>query len=222
MKKALPWAIKLAFIAGATALAAFSIPVAIVALGATILTALHDKAGGLVELSFGPLKAKLERDISEAEKLVAKLRQLTMIQAKAAISTGVRSGRWSDESGWLYDQVRALELAMRDIGLNDDQLREARADFVLYTISDAGNAAMGRGRIPMHLGQGVESEWRSALEGGLDKDANKIEAFLRKWGQLTPERSNLLDDMRWMKQHGDIRDKAQYLRAIGEVPWPKS
>lgn len=64
------WVLKVGFVAAVTALAFFSIPVAVVALVATILVALNEKASGIVELSFGPLKTKLERDLSEAEKLL--------------------------------------------------------------------------------------------------------------------------------------------------------
>src|SRR3546814_12663545 len=87
-------ALSIAFVIAVTALAWFHLPVAVIAMCASILAALYGKASTLVEVSFGPLQAKLERDVSEAEKLVAKLRELAALQAKAAIGAAVRTGRW--------------------------------------------------------------------------------------------------------------------------------
>lgn len=48
-------ALRIGFVIAATALAWFSIPVATVAIAASILVALQAKAGTLIEISFGPL-----------------------------------------------------------------------------------------------------------------------------------------------------------------------
>src|SRR3546814_8364728 len=124
-----------------TALALFHLPVAVIPMCASILEALYGKASTLVEVSFGPLKAKLERDVSEAEKLVAKLRELAALQAKAAIGAAVRTGRWANNGeGWIYDKVVALETALRDMGVSDETLGDAQADFLAFTISDLGRS----------------------------------------------------------------------------------
>src|SRR3546814_11673630 len=86
-------ALSIAFVIAVTALAWFHLPVAVIAMCASILAALYGKASTLVEVSFGPLKAKLEREVSEAEKLVAKLRKIASLQAKAARSEARRVGK---------------------------------------------------------------------------------------------------------------------------------
>src|SRR3546814_18060514 len=88
-------ALSIAFVIAVTALAWFHIPVAVIAMCASILAALYGKASTLVEVSFGPLKAKLERDVSEAEKIVAKLRELAALKAKADSGASVRTDRWA-------------------------------------------------------------------------------------------------------------------------------
>lgn len=212
--------LKVGFVFAVTALAYFSIPAAVIAIVATILVALNEKAGGIVELSFGPLKTKLERDLSEAEKLLGKLRLLLQLQAKASISAGVRAGRWASEDGWLYDNVRSLESAMKDVGLSEDQIKDARQEFVRFTIIDAKYAAFGSHQVPSFLGHEAATEW-TGLRSGDQLEIDKIENFLNKWGLHSPERTQILEDVKWMLENQDVRDREQYLRSQRELPWVK-
>ena len=58
MKQVAKWAARVAFVVGITALTWFSVPAAIMAVAATILVAVQSRASTLIELSFGPLRAK--------------------------------------------------------------------------------------------------------------------------------------------------------------------
>src|SRR3546814_12872974 len=60
-------------------------------------------------------------------------------------------------------------------------------DFLAFTISDLGNAALGQGYIPSYLGQAAVEEWRAIHKKGLNKTPDEIEAYLRKWNALSPE-----------------------------------
>lgn len=214
------WALRVAFVLAITALSWFSLPAAVIALAATILVSLQDRAATLIEVSFGPLRAKLERDVSEAEKLVAKLKQFAGLQAKTIMQATIRSGRFMDQSGWQLRTLKDLEAALRDLGLGEEELREARSDFVRYTGSDLGSAALGAPNVPMHLGAEAIADWKSISHKGLEKTPDEIEAFLKKWESLTPERQQLIDDMRWVLEHQDVRDAEQYARAHERVKWP--
>jgi hypothetical protein len=205
--------IKVAFVIGVTALAWFNVAAAIIAIAAAILAALQSKAGMIIELSFGPLRAKLEREVSVAEKLVDQLREFAALQAKAIVGAGVRTGRFADNSDWLFKQVRATEDALRSMGVSEKHLSDARSEFVTYTLADAADAALGGSIVPSKDGVSLKSEWREASGELGDTNPDRIEAFLKKYDFMNPERAKLLDDMRWMIAHNDVRDADQYLRA---------
>lgn len=218
-RSGLKWTARVAFVFAITALSWFSLPTAVIAISATILVALQARASTLIEVSFGPLRAKLEREVTEAEKLVEKLREFAGLQAKAVISASTRVGRWGGAGEWAYDSVREMEQALRELGVSEDSLREARRDFVKFVVSDAGFSALGTNEMPRGLAPEGQTEWRAIRDKGLEKSPDEIEAFLRKWRALTPERERLIDDMRWMLEHHDIRDRDQFIRAQTPVEW---
>jgi hypothetical protein len=221
-KAMLKWTARACFIVAVTALTWFSVSMAIVAICACILVALQARASTLIEVSFGPLRAKLERELSEAEKLVGKLREFATLQAKALVTSTIRVGRWADATPeWQFDSLRQTEDALRDLGVPEEALSHVRSDFVKFTVSDAGNSALGTNSLPSNLPPEGQSEWQAIRRKGLDKTPDEIESFLTKWEALTSERKTLLDDMRWMLEHRDIRDRAQFLRAHDAVEWPR-
>ena len=112
-----------------------------------------------------------------------------------------------------------MEAALRDLGVAESTLVDARAEFIRFTVSDLGNSAIGSPNIPMKLGEDAVREWKEIHGKRLDKSPDEIEEFLRRWGVLTPKRMMRVDDMRWLISHGDIRDREQYLRAHETVEW---
>jgi hypothetical protein len=211
--------LKIIFVAAVTALAWFSVPVALVALSAVVLAAIYDKASSLIEISFGPLKAKLERDVTDAEKLLLSLRKLAQVQAKFAISTSARTGRWASEDGWNYDTVRSLEQALRDTGATDAELTDARTDFIHFTLRDYAYCILGGSYVPMHRGQEAVAEYHRHQKSGSFLDPEFLEQWLTKWSELTAERKVLLDDMRWLKSNGDVKDREQFMRSQQPIKW---
>ena len=216
----LKWLLRISFVAAVTVLSWFSVSAAVIAIAATILVALQDRASTLIEVSFGPLRAKLERDVSEAEELVSKLRQFAGLQARAIMQATIRTGRWADTSDWQLRILRELENALRGLGLTDDDLKASRADFIRYTVNDAGSAALGGGIVPSYLGQDALAEYHAISTKGLSKTPDDIEAYLRKWEALTEERQQRIDDMRWMIEHQDVKDSEMFARAHKRVKWP--
>ena len=67
----------------------------------------------------------------------------------------MRTGRWGGASPWLYRTVCEIEASLREMGISEDQLREARKDFVAYTKFDAASVVMGSGRIAKELVAGA-------------------------------------------------------------------
>lgn len=213
-------ALKVAFVIGVTVLAWFNVSAAIMAVAASILVVLWDKAKDIVEISFGVLKAKIQRDVSEAEKLVQQLRDFSALQTEAIFSAAVRSGRWAGEGdAWVFHHVKALEASLAGMGVAPETIKAARQELVRFTASDAGAMAMGSGRIPKVDGKYVEKDWREALGKHGDRDPDRIEAFLTGHDLMNEARQERINDMRWMIENGDVRDEAMYLRSQTRVPW---
>lgn len=209
------WTFRVIFVITVTTLAWFNIAASIMFVSAVILLAISGKLESLVEFSFGPLRAKIERNLSESEELLQNLKQLAVVQARAANSASVNTGRFASGDDWIFQSVKRVEAALIEIGIDEVALSEARSDFVRLTIRDAGNAALGLGRVPTKLGDEASSEWREVDRSSPDE----VEAFLQKWSVLTEEREERLSDMRWMIENQDVRDSDQYMRAHTAVEW---
>ena len=212
--------LRIGFVIGVVALAWFNLPVAIIAIIAVALTILHGKANSLIEFSFGPLKAKLEREISDAEKLVEKLRNLAVFQAKAAVTGAIRGNRWgSSDDVWQFENVRHFEKALLEIGASDSDLNEMRADMVLFALIDAGNSATGGGTVPSHLSLEAQQAWSAIRDSQGFQNPEIVASWLRQWDELTLEREALIEDMRWIKTNKNVRDVDQYLRTQKTIEW---
>ena len=210
---------KITFVVAVTILAWFNISASVAAIVASIMVALHGKAETLIEISFGPLKAKLQREVTQAETLVKQLREFAALQAKAVMAAGVRTGRWASDSDWLFHAYKEMESALRMMHVSEDTLTGVRKEFVTYTVNDAGAAALAGGQIPSKDGTMLEKEWREAMGKFPDRSPDRIEAFLTNHGFMNSARAELIADMRWMAEHGDVRDADQYRRSQQSVPW---
>lgn len=209
---------QLAFVVIVTALAWFNLAASVMAVCAVVLVTLAGKLESLVEFSFGPLKAKIERNLSESERLLQQLKLFAAIQARAANAASVNTGRFSAGNDWIFQSVKRVEAGLRSLGVSEDEIVSARTDFVRLTIGDAGLAATGGSYVPSKLGDDAVKDWHS-LRDESRGDPDAIEHFLSKWGALTPDRAARIEDMRWMIEHQDVRDSEQYMRAHTPVRW---
>ncbi|WP_257543654.1 hypothetical protein [Sphingopyxis sp. DBS4] len=209
---------QICFVLGVTALAWFHLAASVMAVCAVVLVALSGKFESLIEVSFGPLKAKLERNISESEHLLQSLKALAVTQARATNAASVNTGRWASGDDWVYQSVMRVENGLRELGITDDEIADAKIDFVSLTIRDAASAAMGGGYVPSRLGQEAITEWQQVMRD-CRSDPDAIEAYLSKWGELSPDRKIRIDDMRWMMTHRSVQDSAQYMRAHDPIKW---
>jgi hypothetical protein len=201
-----------AYVVTLTALSYFSPTASIMAVCTTILVLLYDKAGSLIELSFGPLKAKLERDVSEADKLVAKLREFAVLQARMLVSASVKTGRWPVTSDWTYVSAKSTEAALKDLGVPAAGAKTILDDLIRYTVFDLSSAILGN-QVPLQLDLEGSATYHALRDRGLDITPSEVEDFLIKWNMMTPACEQRLGDMRWIIEHGDIRDREQFLRS---------
>lgn len=220
------WIIKIAFIAVATLLAMWNVAMAVAFVSATILALLYGKADSLIEVSFGPLKAKLQRDITEAERLMEKLRALAAAQGRAAIAASAHTGRFATDDDWIFQSAKRVESALRDLDVSEAKLIEARSELVTLTIRDAAMIALGSSYVPTKLGDAAHAPWKEIREVRPYPLPDQIERWLSEWGALSPQHQQRINDMRWMIEHKDVQNSEMYLRAhtpIGDTglePYP--
>jgi hypothetical protein len=218
LKSIIKRCLQLLFVVTVTALAWFNVAAAVIAICAIVLVAMGGRLESLVEFSFGPLKAKLEKNLTESEILIQKLREFSIIQAAEAVATRAHMNRWASEGDTDLRSITRIVDGLRATGCSDSDLQQVKWPFVEMTIKDVGMAAIGLGRIPVHLGTEATNEWQEvARERG---NPDRIEGYLRKWDVLTPERFQRITDMRWMIENRDILDTDMYLRSKVAVEWP--
>lgn len=217
--RAILFTAKIAFIAIATALCYINIAISIVFVTVVILTVIYDRASLVAELSFGPLKAKLEREVSEAETLVAKLRDFSAIQARAAIAASASTGRLASGDDWVFQSAKRLESALLKLGVDDALILEARSDLVRLTLYDMAHAILGGNYVPSHLAAPAREEWVSLRGAKPYPQPAAVRSWLERYGQTNEPRSIRLADMQWIIEHHDVRDSEQYMRAHTPVEW---
>lgn len=213
--KSLRIALSATFIVAATALAFFNVPAAIIAICAVVLVVLHPRFDSVIEFSFGPLTAKLERNLKESENLLASLKELAVLQTEMSVAVAARTGRFAQQDDWLFQRVRALESKLKAMGVSEAQLNEVRSDFIRYTLIDLGYRVLGNAQ-PFHFSEALQMEWKALRHGEDLKNPDALENFLKKCNLLDDDRRGLISDMRWIVEHGDVRDVEQHLRAKAE------
>ena len=200
-----------AFVIGATVLAYFDMPLALFAVSVSILTALYDKADSLIELSFGPLKAKLERNVSESEKMLSGLRSLALAQSKAVVAAASATGRFASDDAWIFHTMKEIETGLKAIGASSEELAEARSKLVKLTLRDLGATATNGSYVPSHLGEEAVEEWHTFRRTEELSDPDFVEKWLAKHNALGVRQREVIAAMRWIRENRDIRDEAQYL-----------
>jgi len=211
MKKWVIWFARVAFILCVSAIGYVSVTVAILIIVTVLLTFLQSKADSLIELSFGPLKAKLEKTVSESEKLITGLRKLSLAQSKALVSAAAHTGRFATDDAWIFHAAKDIEAGLKAIGATEIELAQSRSDLVRLTLRDLGACATNGGQVPIQLGEQAVSEWQK-FRGTPDLlNPQFIETWLQKYNALGQEQRVVLEAMRYLINFGDIRNEEQFL-----------
>lgn len=199
----------LGFVAVAVLLAFFSVAAATVFVCATILVVIYPRIDTVIEFSFGPLTAKLERTITKSELILDSLQKLSVVQAKLGLNSAIRVGRLHHGAEWIFPLMKGIDALLSEIGVDTTIRSEVRKDIVDYTIHDLALAALG-GNSWSHRGVHPDAikEWSALRAKPGFLTAEDVDAFLTKWNLMTPERQIMIDDMRAIRESGDIRDVA--------------
>ena len=208
----------MAFVIATTTLAYFNLPVALFSVGVVVLVALYDKADSLIEISFGPLKAKLERNISESERLLSGLRSLALAQSKAVVAAASFTGRFATDDAWIFHAAKDVENGLKAIGASESELIEARSSLVKLMLRDLGATATNGSCLPSILGEEAINEWQQFRRNGKLSDPDFVEEWLSRHSVLGRDQAEVIEAMRWIRDNQDIRDEAQYMLTKRELP----
>lgn len=204
------------FIAAVTVLSWFSIGSSIIAICATLLAVLYPKFESIVEISFGPLKAKLKRTITESENLIEGLRNLALAQSKALVSASAHTGRFAADDDWIFLAAKDIESGLRTIGASELELNEAISGLVKLTLRDLGAAATNGNNLPIQLGGSAVAEWREFRSNENLSNPDFIENWLKKYNVYSDDQRKIVEAMRWIIKNNNIRDSEQYMLAKNE------
>lgn len=209
--------LSIGFVVAAVALAFFSVAAATSFVCATILVVLYPRIETVIEFSFGPLKARLERNLSASEVLLDQLRELSVIQARLGMSTAARSGRFHDPDDWIFQRMKELDAHLGKMGVVPEVRKEIRGDSITSILYDFRNTILGGNFWQFtELGLEAQKEWRE-LRSSPIIDVAAIERWLVRWEIMTEDRRVRLEDMKWIIEHHDIRDRDQFLRSQHDV-----
>ena len=213
--KARQWAtliVGLLFVGIASSLAAFGdVSAAVVFMCAGILAALYPRMGALVEISLGPLTAKLERNVQESERLLGQLRSTAIRQARFSLETAVRTRGSPSRDDFLYNALKETERSLRALPAEKGEIEEATEPAISAILADfAGSITGGDARyveVPGEARRAREEIWRNRKAGG---DPDAIESWVKRWLHFSPKHHQSLEEMRWIRDNRTVRDVEQF------------
>ena len=201
------------FILAVVALSWFRLSASVMAICAVVLVVMAGKLESLVEFSFGPLKAKMERNLSESEKLLNGLKSVALAQSKALVSACAHTGKFATNDAWIFEASKDIEVGLRSIGATEQELLVARLGLVTITLRDLGAAATNGSTLPSQLGDDAVLEWKEFRSTGQLSDPDFVEGWLKKHCAFGLDQQVIIEAMRWIRDNNDIRDAEQFMLA---------
>ena len=135
-KRFLNWLILLALIVGPTAIALHGQQAAATFLMTSlviVLASLNLPADRLEEFGIGPLKARLERRIKEADELTDRLKEVMRLMLSVAVSAGMRTGRFAHQTQLYHQELYTnVEKIFERTGLDPSAKAEVLRDFLFF------------------------------------------------------------------------------------------
>ena len=165
---------------------------------------LATRFGDIAVLAFGPLRAELREKIDEADKTMARVKELTATTAKTALDLIQSAGRWdglSDEhTDELYGSYKKL--------LDDLEIDRRPIEMFWHTVVayDYSIMALGGTTVPKGASDDERERWNGLRLGfeNLPTPA-EIRSFLNDTGYMTEERDELVADLEYYQEHHEHR-----------------
>lgn len=147
------------------------------------------------EITFGPLKAKLQRRIDEAEALLVKIRESAVLAAEANISSLVRMGRWSGYDVMAVDAIRQKFVdLLGELGVDARKIHEVQNDWLRYNKFDYVMMITGGSTTPRNATPTEAEDWKRLRDIDNLPTPDALRRYLVGHGALTPSLDDLLND----------------------------
>jgi hypothetical protein len=126
-------------------------------------------AGTITEVSLGPLKARLERRIAEADALTQRLRESIKLTLAVAVSATMRTGRYPDRNRmYVRDALDRVDQIAKSAGLTSSDLAIVKDDFRRFTEIDMAQAFLSNYVFTDPTLEAIASPIRHGEKKGLD------------------------------------------------------
>lgn len=152
------------------------------------------------ELSIGPLKTKLVRQIQEAEQALEAVRALTAKTAETSLSLVKMSGRLGGFSDEQEEEIlSSFRQLMNELGVDDATKDRAEAFWHQTVEYDYGHLALGGNQVPQDADPEESREWKLLRRGGFEERPRPeaIEAFLNRTGYMNETSKEFLEDLNY-------------------------
>jgi hypothetical protein len=111
----------------------------------------------------------------------------------------------------LFRALKDIESGLNAIGASNEELIEMRSSLIHLTLRDLGATATNGSALPTQLGEDAVREWQEFRRTNRLSDPDFVEQWLIKHESFGSVQREIVDAMRWISQHKDIRDESQYM-----------
>lgn len=137
-----------------------------------------------------------EQQMEHAKELSDRLSELARVLVQPMVRTSMRTGRWDSSLSRqeAHEMAKSLASALRSAGASDEEINEALADYIHYTMFDMAQAAVINVRSVLDP---KVSEYRAVIDSFLspipaDQNADHNEA-VQAWRRAEDESIKVMD-----------------------------
>jgi len=172
-----------------------SLSLAALTLVCLVLAFLFTRFEAVEEIAIGPLRAKLQRRIDEAEVILSKLRDVAATMSEIALSTMVRSRYISGFSFEESDKIRTQIIGLLDdLGVDAERMRQVQFELTKDLSRDYVHAILGGHEVPAGASTEQIEEWKAMRRVWPLPTVEELKGFLSRVGALDDERRLLIED----------------------------
>jgi hypothetical protein len=150
------------------------------------------------------VEAKTREVVQRAENAVRELHVLALQVAELTLSLAMRQGRWG---GYSDDELTSMRQSVFDVlkklGVSSNDSEIVLREWHMIVEHDYAAHILGGSTIPKDSSNEVLSEWKQVRGEGFARYSSprEIRAFLEKYGFMTPELFELLNDYEFYREN---------------------
>lgn len=173
-----------------------------------LIVLLATRFDAIEELSFGPLRARLSREVEEATETLKRVRELAHLTAASTLSLVKMSGRMGGYTDAEEDEIKRSMIALlKQLNLTDAEVEEALSRWHQVVEYDYVHFLLGGNIVPDGFTDQERREWSQLRDGGIQNNPSPdvVEDYLARTSTLDEERKGLVEDYRHYVTHREHR-----------------